>query len=174
MSLLGGQVNLILKDLRKGDKTASERLVKATYQHLKPFAIKFAADKNDWQDILDDAYMKVFKYVDSADPDKDGFNWLCKIVQNVANDYRAASGEELPVVNEEYILQDMEEEFLKSDAVRRAVKTLPPEDRKLIYMRFWGGKTFRDIAAITGIKKSTVYKRVKASLKEIFKILEKE
>lgn len=68
----------------------------------------------------------------------------------------------------------MEHEFIMSDALRRAILQLPQPDRKLIYLRFWGNRTFRQIADIVHKKKSTVFKRYVICLKILKEILLKE
>ncbi len=172
MSVLGGQINLVIKDLQDGDLSARKRLFEMSIQHLKFVAYRYAHHKEDWQDILDDAYLKAFKYIHSADLSQDGYNWLCKIVQNVANEYRKM--DEYLFVREETLFGDLEDEFIMSDALRRAILQLPQPDRKLIYLRFWGNRTFRQIADIVHKKKSTVFKRYVICLKILKEILLKE
>lgn len=60
-------VNLILCDLKKGSKEKQKELFDYTYNHLKVIALTYAKNKNDYEDILVDAYLKAFKYTDSFD-----------------------------------------------------------------------------------------------------------
>ncbi len=80
MSNFRREINLLLSGIKCGDKTKLKILFSTTYNHLKVIAYKYAINKNDIEDILIESYIKIFKYINSFDMSKDGYNWLCKIV----------------------------------------------------------------------------------------------
>lgn len=156
-------VNLILRDLKKGFKQKQKELFDYTYNHLKIIALTYAKNKNDYEDILVDAYLKAFKYVDSFNERKNGYNWLCKIVQNVAYDYN------LKYTNEDSLSDitiepsdffNFEEKFLDESVLLSEINKLSSSDRELLYLKFWKNLSYREIAKHLNLKKSTVHKKI--------------
>jgi RNA polymerase sigma factor (sigma-70 family) len=45
-----------------------------------------------------------------------------------------------------------------------AVEALPPEEREVVVAHLWGGLTFEQIAAITGVSSSTAHRRYQTAL----------
>ena len=84
MSTLRGEVNKLLSGIKAGKEDSKEKLFELTYNHLKIIARCYVHNKNDIEDVLQIAYLKVFRYINAIDVSKDGYNWLCKIVQNEA------------------------------------------------------------------------------------------
>ena len=159
MSKLGTSVNSILKDLLAGKTSRSADLIKETHNYLKPVALLYAEDKNDHEDILQEAYLRAFRYINTVDLEKDGFNWLCKIVQNVAFDY--AKRPKTVDGDFSFFLGDLDEEWVEKDALLVEISKLSKSDQQLVYLYYWQDKTIRDIASQVGMKKSTVHKRLK-------------
>lgn len=52
-----------------------------------------------------------------------------------------------------------EPESVEALDVRRAVASLDPEDRRLVWLRFWEGRTETDAARILGISRARAYQR---------------
>ena len=159
MSKLHSQVNSILKDLRAGDNAKLNDLFKVTQNYLRPVALIYAENKDDYEDILQDAYFRVFRYIRSVDLEQDGFNWLCKIVQNVAYDY--AKTPKTIDFDSCFFLSELDEDWIEKDALLVEISKLSKLDRQLLFLYYWKGETIRDIAPIVGMKKSTVHKHLK-------------
>lgn len=168
MSKYCKKINSIISGLQKGDLSKQQALFDATANHLRQIAMKYADDKKDCDDILQVAYMRAFEYIASADTGKDGYNWLCKIVQNVAYDFRKKA--ENHVIFEPHIPS---EPFIPTDSIEERkdlegeMEKLGEEDRKLLYMKFWEDLSYQQIAEKTNSKKSTVHKRVTALMTQI-------
>ena len=87
MSILRKDVNKVLIKIKKGDEESKNVLFEKTYNHLKSIAYPYVCNKADVEDVLIEAYLRIFQYVATFDSNKDGYNWMCKIVQNVARDW---------------------------------------------------------------------------------------
>ncbi len=72
MSRFRNKINKLLYCLQMGDKSKQQELYNYTYNNLKVIALKYAVDKNDYEDILVEAYLRAFKYVGTADINRDG------------------------------------------------------------------------------------------------------
>ena len=87
MSILRKDVNKVLIKIKQGDEESKNVLFEKTYNHLKSIAYPYVRNKADVEDVLIEAYLRIYQYVATFDPNKDGYNWMCKIVQNVARDW---------------------------------------------------------------------------------------
>lgn len=58
-----------------------------------------------------------------------------------------------------------------ADRVRAAVMELPEEERKAIEMAYFGGRTYREVAAALGAPEGTVKSRIRSGLKRMRSVL---
>lgn len=164
------KVNEILKEYQAGDLSRGDELFQETRNHLKYVAYMYAYDKRDWQDILSDAYLRVHTFINNFDPKKDGYNWLCKIVQNVAYDYNKknpafASLSELEQLRHfDYCI---DERLTTNDEVMRLLESLGLRDRRMIILRFFFGKTYAQIGEILHMTGANAHKQVKRILETL-------
>ncbi len=169
MSILRKDVNKILIKIKKGEEESKNVLFEKTYNHLKIIAYPYVRNKADLEDVLVESYLRIYQYVSSFDPKKDGYNWMCKIVQNVAWDFgkdvfAEVSLEELDPNSHTIELEEM---IATKDEVQRLLQPYPERDRKMMYFRFWENRTIEEIAEALEMKKSNVHKRISKILKEI-------
>jgi RNA polymerase sigma-70 factor (ECF subfamily) len=104
--------------------------------------------------------------------------WLFRIARHaVANSRRrrgAVPWDSLPEPLRESSLQGPEVTVLQQeshDHLRRLLLDLPPSKRELVLLRFVGGLTVREIAALLGKKEPAIYKqlsRILHTLKETY------
>lgn len=175
MSQFRKSVNSILTKIQKGDKSQQKILYENTCNHLKAVAFKYVFDKNDCEDVLLEAFSKAFKYIDSYNCLQDGYNWLCKIVQNVAYDFnkRLKQTDELSEIIPSNKFLFMTEDMAEQDAVVREIRKLPPYEQRLIFLRFYMNLSFDEVAEEVKGKKSTVYQQIRVIIKKIKKNLQK-
>ena len=173
MSRLGDEVNRILQDIKQNKANAYERLFMVTFNHLKIVALNYLSNPLDADDVISEAFLKVFKYIHSADLEKDGYNWLCKIVQNTAYDYNKRNHVEMPInkIEDHKLFYELDESVLERNDILSIIKTFDVTDQKLFYLKFWEDRSYEEIAKQTGMKKSTVYKRIHVQMKIIKKKL---
>ncbi len=169
MSVWKHEINRILLRIQQGDERSKEVLFENTYNHLKAIARRYLRDKNDVEDVLSNAYLKVFRSIHSFDKTKDGYNWLCKIVQNEAYDFNKKTLDYLPIEEEIVGVEqiDFTESLSQADEIWRWLKEYSQADQRMIYLKFWEDYSYAEIAKILGMKKSNVHKRVSKIIKEI-------
>ena len=171
MSILRTDVNKILIRIQKGEEESKNVLFEKTYNHLKRIAYPYVRNKNNVEDVLEDAYLKMFQYVYSFDPKQDGYNWMCKIVQNTAWDWNKQYSQEIPLEDIEPSSQviEIEDMIADKDEVGRWLQPYSERDRKMMHLRFFEDKTIESIAEALGMGKSNVHKRISKITKEILK-----
>lgn len=168
MSKFRNEINLILRAMQEGDRTKEKVLYEFTYNYLKIIALKYSVNKNDYEDILVEAYLRIFKYINSADLSKDGYNWLCKIVQNVAYDFNKTykSYVSLEDISFTYLIGDLEDRLIRKDDVLNEICKLSENEQRLIYLKFYEDMSYSEIAKLLNSKKSTIHKQVRTILKK--------
>ncbi len=169
MSILRGEVNRILKKIKQGDECSKNVLFEKTYNHLKSVAYPYVRNKNDVEDVLVEAYLRIFHYIHHFDYTKDGYNWMCKIVQNTAYDFNKRYAPDVPLedVKEEHISLNFEENLEMQDEVQYVLKDYSDRDKEMVRLRFWEDMTIEEIAEALHMSKSNVHKRISKISKEI-------
>jgi RNA polymerase sigma-70 factor (ECF subfamily) len=61
-----------------------------------------------------------------------------------------------------------------ASAVRAAVRTLPPEQRRVIELAYFGGLSYRDVAQRIGIPEGTAKSRVRLALARLESVLDRQ
>ena len=87
MSRLAKDVNRCLIAMQNGDLHKFEDLYKLTYNHMKSVALLYLTNKSLCEDVVEDTYVKVFKYYYSYQIGSDGYNWMCKAAEHIAFNY---------------------------------------------------------------------------------------
>ncbi len=173
MSKHGEYVNKLLKKIKKGDHKAFKELYNCTYNHLRVVACRYLRNLGVIEDVMQELYMRVYKYVQNADLEKDGYNWMCKIAENCAYEFNKLSVESADSdLIDEY--RDPKELFsLLEDKldINKAILTLSEEEISILYKRFWEDSTYETIAEELNSKKSTIHKKIKLILEKLRKEL---
>lgn len=170
MSILKDKVNRILIKIKDGESGALDELYAATYNHLKLVALNYLVNNSDLDDVLNEAYYKSYKYIKSVNFNRDGYNWLCKIVQHLCYDYNNRRGavDYVEKVFQNTLFSEIEGEMLEKCQIYQIIQKFSVQDQQLIYLKFWEDLSLSEITKRTGIKKSTIHKRLKKLLNEIY------
>lgn len=176
MSRLGKDVNKLLQGIKDGDEQCKKVLFDTTYNHLKIVARRYVHNQNDLEDVLQIVYLRVFSYIGSWDRSKDGYNWICRIVQNEAYRLNEKNPAYLPL--EDYarnpISKDIADEISAKDELDRYLSVYSEFDRELVRMKYADDYSYSEIAKKLNLKKSTVHRRVSIITKEILEKRKKE
>ncbi len=176
MSKYVKEVNECLLKIQQGDQAQFEELYKMTANHLRSTAAMYLSNKDFVDDVLSEAYKKVYTYNESFDYEQDGFNWLCKIVQNVALSKNAA--EKRAAFLEEEYRKNLELRYLRdefADAEFNSILSVLDEpDRSIAYRWFFLGETQEEIGRDHGVSKVAVCKRLKRICKKLKNYMDDE
>lgn len=165
----------MLQRIKCGDRESFKKLHGMTYNHLAVVATNYTYHREDVQDVLNEAYFRVFRYIDSYDGRRDGYNWMCRIVQNVAYAYNKKHGSEgTNRIMSRSLFYELDERITENTALLQAIKLLGGEAQELIYLKYWEDRSLSEIAALKGMKKSTVHKKIAAAINFIRKFLQGE
>jgi len=126
----------------------------------------YLKDKADVEDVFQDVFLKFFLNAASFQDEAHEKAWLCKVTFNKCKDL-CKSFWRRKVAS----IDDMEipyESPAQSELIQ-AVKQLPYDQRELIYLHYYEGRTIPEIAGIMQKNTNTVYsqlRRAKAKLQK--------
>ena len=170
MSQFTNKVNHYLEKMKSSD-IYFEKLYNLCYEHLLVIAKLYLSDKSYAEDIVCDAFISVYNNIQSFDSNKNGYNWLCKIVQNKAFNFNLKSkkvefSSEIDVGDEDFT----DYINLKSD-IAVVLKHLGEREMQIIKLRFFEDKTYEEIAEIVSLSTTAIHKQVRKILKKVENLL---
>lgn len=140
------------------------------------FAFRLTTDEDDANDLVQDTYLKAFRFISSFEQGTNAKAWLFRILKNsFINDYRKKSKEPAKVdyqdVETTYNSEDAETEHtvdlraesvsdLIGDEVATALNSLPVDFRTVIILCDIEGFTYEEMAKILDIPIGTVRSRL--------------
>jgi RNA polymerase sigma-70 factor (ECF subfamily) len=155
---------------------------------LYNFAFHLTYDDEDANDLVQDTYMKAFRFIESYKEGTNAKAWLFKILKNAfINEYRKKAKQPTKVDYEDIVAYqdeedtayssylDLREEMFQNmmgDEVTTAINSLPVDFRTVILLCDIEGFTYEEIAKIIDIPIGTVRSRLHRArnmLKEILK-----
>ena len=155
--------------LRQGDQQAFQQLYKRYHTALLGVITRIVKDPIEAQDLLQDAYLKVWQRIHYYDPQRGSlFNWLLTIARNTALDASRRGKcvqftslvalDTLPVAMSHWPVTDI-------IGVEHLVRQLLlPHQWQVIDLAYWQGYTYSEIADQLEVPLGTVKSRVRQSL----------
>ena len=140
-------------------------------------ALRMTKNANDAEDLVQETFVKAYRFWDRFESGSNCRAWLFKIMTNIfINDYRSKSRVPTPVnvddIDDSYLYNHLtetqtennpEQQFLSSvldDDVKHAIETLPDDFRVVTILSFLEGFSYQEIADIVGLQLGTVKSRL--------------
>jgi RNA polymerase sigma-70 factor (ECF subfamily) len=125
-------------------------------------------DEHDAEDIVQEAYLRAFKFFDRF-RGEDGRAWLLAVVRNTCytflkqnrrRDLLASFDEEVHGCSSELSPEHLVLQKASAEMLRAAMEELPAEYREVLVLRELEGFSYKEIAAIANIPLGTVMSRL--------------
>lgn len=151
----------MIKGCLNNDRTAQEHLYKRYYHAMMALCVRYTKDRNDALEILNDAFLKVFKRLIQYDAAKGSlYTWMKRIVINTAIDFLR---KQQAYHNMEVMLVDEEEPGIENEAVGKMngeellkiIRQLPAVTRLVFNLYVVDGYNHREIGVMLGISEGT-------------------
>lgn len=168
MSLLRTKVNKLLSKFKNGDIKAYSELYELTFYRLFGVAFNYLKCKADCEDVIEEALLTVWQKIELFDENKDGFNWLCKIVENKAKDKLRSVNASKKAGQPAEIQDGFEVAEIKCD-LSRLLCVLDEFEYELIFERYFLDKTLKDIGFKYGLTAKQVHKKIDKIIKNLLK-----
>lgn len=173
----------------RGDETAFEAIVRETENTVYRYLFSLLHNREDALDASQETYLRLWRTRSSYRGDCAVGTWILRIAHNCAVDHLRAAGKRasLPLAvtdnegtetltdppdtdtdsNPEEALARKE----KRQAVRAAIDSLNAEQRQIIILRDYDGRSYEEIATLLGIEQGTVKSRLNRARNFIRKFL---
>ncbi len=150
-------------------------------------ALRMTKNENDAEDLVQETYVKAYRFWNRFEPGSNCRAWLFKIMTNIfINEYRSKSRSPVSVnvdeLDDNFLYgqlaagsasENPEQQFFSKifdDDVKKAVEDLPDDFRLVVVLSFLEGFSYQEIADIMDLQLGTV----KSRLHRGRKLLQKE
>lgn len=172
----------LLLACKQRDKKAFTELCKTYERYLYTLCFNYAGNSHDAMDLVQEVYMKLFRFIDKYDINKPFHPWIRKIAVNTCLNFKRAATNVISlnaVTYNENTLEDaltsnkdMEEEFEKlelKESIKDILEKLPSRQRMVITLRYYEDLSYNEIALAmnqpVGTVKTDLY-RARTALKQ--------
>ena len=165
-----------------GEAGALDEAYEQFASYVYGLAARVTRDRRAAEDVTQEVFSYLWQRPELFDPTRGSLrSWLGVITHRRAVDWvrRETSGRraEARSVDEVPIVPDVEEvatSLLTAERVRAAVNALPEDQRRLVELTWFEGRTYRQAAADEGLPEGTVKARLRRALQAIAAVLDDE
>lgn len=165
-----------------GDVVAFETLYDRYASPLMGLAYKVLGNRGLAEEVVQESFWTIWKKAETFDPEQGHFSsWLFRIARNLAIDtYRRGQARPEPVLfDDAFGYEDDQVDVagsvwaeIKHEQVRLAMSDLPEEQRTIVELSFFHGKTRREIAEECELPLGTVHTRARLALQKLKRSLQ--
>lgn len=169
-------IALHLPAARRGDRKAFAALVAATQNTVTSVALAVVRDVQHSEDIAQEAYLAVWKRLNTLRNPDSFLPWLRQITRNLARDHLRRSqarpgdqtGTEPALWDQERDQEGLGDEGAETSLLRaeedrliaQALEALPDESREVLTLFYREGQSSRQVARLLGLTDAAVRKRL--------------
>ena len=167
----------LIAQAQQGDQAAFRRLVERHQRRAFAIALGLVRDENDARELVQDAFLRVYKGLASFQGGSSFFTWLYRIVTNLAIDLMRKPGRrDAELVDGQAVDEDADFPLVAridgadpldvvrrreiADRIQTALDALPPYHRGVILMREVEGMSYEEMAQAMGVSKGTIMSRL--------------
>ena len=165
---------LLAQRIRSGDRVALGEVYDRHASTAMAVALRIVADREQAEDLVHDAFVAIWQKIDRFDPARGSLrSWIVTIVRNRAIDRLRGQRPSIEIgeADERSLLRsgpnptwDATVQRLGATQLRAAMDELPAEQRQAIELAYFGGRTYREIATLTGVPLGTANGRLRLAL----------
>lgn len=171
------QDRVLIERAKNGDKSAFRELVERHQRRAFAIAMGLVRDEQDAREVVQEAFLRVHRGLDSFHGGSSFFTWLYRIVTNLSIDLmRKPARRETELDEGRKLDEELDSPLLSRidgadphDVVRRneiaetiqsALDALPAYHRGVILMREIEGMSYEEMAEAMGVSKGTIMSRL--------------
>jgi RNA polymerase sigma-70 factor, ECF subfamily len=164
----------VINKFQQGDLVAFDVVVARYKEQLINYVYTFVGDKSDAEDIIQDTFMKIYRFKQSYKNIAKFSTWIYTVAGNLAKSelrkrkrqqlYPISSlgsgDQEFEAVETHINSDEMTDSSVKKDLIKKAIKTLPEHYQDVIRMREIDNLSYEEIASLTKLPIGTVRSRI--------------
>lgn len=172
---------VLAQRVRSGDRVALGEVYDRHASAAMAVAMRIVADREQAEDLVHDTFVVIWQKIDRFDPARGSLrSWIVTIVRNRAIDRLrgARPSIEIGEADERSMLRSSPNPTwdgalarLGAAQLRTAIGGLPAEQRQAIELAYFGGRTYREIATLTGVPLGTANGRLRLALARLRELL---
>ncbi len=177
---------LILEFQQNNTVRAYEILVERYKNPLTNYVFRFLGDYEACMDIVQEAFIKVYRYRDSYSSIAKFSTWIYTIAGNLArteyqrrrrrkffsiNAYGEEKDETYDIPDESYRPDQMTDSGIKDEIIQKAIQKVSPAYREMVILRDIQELSYEEISEITGVAVGTVKSRINRGRSQLQKLL---
>ncbi len=182
----------LVQRVRSGDQRAYKTLVERYQRKVFSVALGMLKDREEARDVAQEAFVKVYRYLDHFKGDASFYTWLYRITVNICIDVmrRKGSAKSENVEFDETLQHDVSEANLGAlgtrlgtnpqksalrkelaEKIQAALEQVPEKHRAILLLREIEGMSYEDLARTLNIPKGTVMSRLFHARLKVQKVL---
>ena len=181
----------LVQRVQQGDQRAFKELVQRYQRKVYGVALGMLRDKEEARDVSQEAFVKVYRYIQHFKGDASFYTWLYRITVNVCIDLmrRKGRGDDHTEFDETQALDTSEANLgalgsklgtnpqkaaLRKELAEKiaaAFQEIPPAHRQILLLREVEGMSYEDLSRVLKIPKGTVMSRLFHARLKMQKIL---
>lgn len=163
-------VEQCIERIAKGDKEALSLLYERTHAAVYGFALSILKNKHDAEDVVHEAYIRIWKAAGSYTPEQKPLAWMFTITRNLARMHLREQARTVAVSPEDW--QNMFDETSTVDSSDRLMLaallgSLSDEERQIVMLHVVAGFRHREIGEFLGLRLSTVLSKYSRALRKL-------
>ena len=167
----------LISRVGSGDRSAFEILYKRYSRPVFGLALRRLGDRGRAEDAVQETFASVWRAARSYRPERGpGAPWLYAVARNAIVDNGRMRREPPVEAADEQATGDTPGERAESGwitwRVHRSLSELPENERRVIELAYWGGRSQSEIADLLGIPLGTVKTRTRTGLARLSEMLE--
>lgn len=166
----------LIQQMKGGDESAMEELVSRWYPRIYAYAYRMTGQEQDAQDITQETFLAVIRYVGTLNPWRKFQSWLFTIAHRKCIDYFRLRGKviDAPEELEKLKAPDINNRILDAVVLEQAMSQLPPLQKEAVILQYFNGFTPAEIAHMTHTPLSTVRWRLNTAKNRLAEQLREE
>ncbi len=172
-----------MQRIRQRDQQALSALYDRYSSPVYSLALRVLGDSRRAEEITQDVFLRVWSQPDKWDSSRGRLiSWMLTITRYAAIDLLRAEQRQ-PALSETPLEEDSPladpdgwnaADWSRGQALRQALAQLPPEQRHLIELAFYGGLTHRELAERLALPFGTVKTRLRLGLQKLRQLWQQE
>jgi RNA polymerase sigma-70 factor, ECF subfamily len=167
----------LIRLVGSGDRSAFDVLYRRYARPVFGLALRRLGDRGRAEDAVQETFASVWRAAGSYRPERGpGAPWLYAVARNAIVDNGRAKREPPIDAPDEVAAEDGPADRAESGwvawRVHRALAELPENERRVIELAYWGGRSQSEIADLLGIPLGTVKTRTRTGLARLAAVLE--
>ncbi len=162
----------LINRFRRGDTAVFDTLFIRYQKRIYRLVQRFVSNHEDALDITQDAFIRAYQGLANFKSHCQFYSWLYRITVNLCIDflrektrsevmlYESDDVEKLPMASVPDLRSESPSKVVENkelrEHIRKAIRRLPPKQRRIFILRHWDGLSLKDIATAVGRSDGTV------------------